>query len=276
MHHVTAPPAKELRASARAALHKKWAFAVLVTILASMLGVNLAASLAATGALELDPWYLVERFGSPFAPGFFPAAYAAITDFLKAVSENFDSFWSAVRPALLGALVTLLSLGSTYLVVGSPIQLGLARVHLALTDGESPDVGTLFYAFRDQFFKALWLRVLRLLRILLWSLLLIVPGVIASYRYAMASYVMAENPGMSAGDALRESARMMEGNKWRLFCLRLSFIGYRLLSVITFGIVGIWLDPYVGQAEAQFYHQVSGRAAVRDMVEGLKELSEGL
>ncbi len=276
MYHISAPPARQLRQSAREALHKNWALAALAALLASILGASLTASLTAACWIELNPLYIFERFGSPLSLEFWQTAYATTLDFAQAVVQNFDSFWSAVRPALLSALVTLLAFGATHMVVGSCIQLGLARFRLSLTDGESSSLGMLFCPFRDLFFKALWLRILRILRIFLWSILCIVPGIIASYRYAMSGYVMAENPHMSAGDALRESARIMDGNKWRLFCLRLSFIGYRLLSIVTLGIANIWIDPYVGQAEAQFYHQVSGRAAVREMVEELSIISQGL
>lgn len=276
MHHITPPPARKLRQSARVALKKKWAPAVLVAVLSTYLGVYLSDSLPATAAVMLDPFYLFERFGSPLAPGFFSAIYHKAIDFFRAVIQHFDSFWAAIQPALLTAAITLLSFGATFLVIGSPIRLGLARFHLLLLDGDSPSIKVLFYAYRDQFFRALGLRVLRVCRILLWSCLLIVPGVIASYRYAMADYVLAENPDMSIGDALDESARMMQGNKWRLFCLQLSFIGYLILSLITFDLAALWVRPYMEQAKAQFYHRVSGRADIRRMVLDLSELSLGL
>ena len=104
----------------------------------------------------------------------------------------------------------------------------------------------------------------------------IIPGLIAAYRYAMADYALCENSEMGVRDALRESSRMMKGNKWKLFCLELSFIGWRILSIFTFGVGQLFLAPYVGQAVAAFYHHVSGRAAVREMVEELAEISEGL
>lgn len=276
MHSFLSPPARQLRKEARAALSGKWGIAVLAAILASMLGVHLGNSMFAACSTEFDLAHFTDRFGSPFDPEFWPAAVATVTDFFKAASQHFDSFWQAVRPALLGALITLCSFGLTYFVVGSSIQLGLARFQLSLTDGERPSVALLFFPFKDLFFRAMGLRALRILRIALWSLLLIVPGIIASYRYAMTSYIMAENPHMTATEVLRESARMMKGNKWRLFCLQLSFFGYRLLSLVTFGLAELWVAPYVGQAKAHFYHHISGRSAVRDMVEELSKISEGL
>ncbi len=95
---------------------------------------------------------------------------------------------------------------------------------------------------------------------------------IASYRYAMSDYILAENPDMPVSDALRESARMMRGNKWRLFCLQLSFIGWGFLCLFSCGIGFLWLSPYIYQAEAALYHEISGREAIHDAVAGMKDL----
>ncbi len=107
---------------------------------------------------------------------------------------------------------------------------------------------------------------------MVFMLAFLVLPVIARYRYAMSDYVMAENPDMTVGDALRESTRMMKGNKWRLFCLQLSFIGWALLGILSLGIGFIWISPYMYQAEAAFYHEVSGREAIHEAVADMKEL----
>ena len=102
--------------------------------------------------------------------------------------------------------------------------------------------------------------VLRSIFVWLWSLLLVIPGIIAIYRYAMMPYLMAEFPDLGALDAMRESKRLMQGNKWRLFCLELSFIGWYLLSILTLGIGLLWLLPYVSASRAAFYLEITGRA----------------
>jgi uncharacterized membrane protein len=99
---------------------------------------------------------------------------------------------------------------------------------------------------------------------------------IAYYRYAMSDYILAENPEMSPSDALAESKRMMHGNKWRLFCLELSFIGWGILCLCTCGIGFLWLSPYMFQAEAAMYHEISGREAIHGAVADMKELMEQL
>ena len=72
--------------------------------------------------------------------------------------------------------------------------------------------------------------------VMLWSILFVIPGYIALYRYAMTPYIMAENENLSVMEAITESKRIMMGNKWRLFCLDLSFLGWELLGILTLGI----------------------------------------
>jgi len=89
--------------------------------------------------------------------------------------------------------------------------------------------------------------------IFLWSLLLVIPGIIKSYSYSQTLYILAENPDMKIMDAIYESRRMMNGAKGKLFILHLSFIGWFLLSVITFGVGFLWLIPYFSVSMAAFY-----------------------
>jgi len=98
--------------------------------------------------------------------------------------------------------------------------------------------------------------------VFLWTLLLIIPGIIASYSYAMVPYLMAEFPDLSVMDALRESKRLMQGNKWRLFCMEISFIGWILLGSLAF-IGFLWVNPYMDAARAAFYMDVTGRGPQR-------------
>ena len=100
--------------------------------------------------------------------------------------------------------------------------------------------------------------LLKSVYILLWSLLLFIPGIIAAYSYSMTDYILAEHPEMTAGAAIKASKAMMSGNKWRLFCLHVSFIGWEFLCAFTFGIGNLWLNPYKKAATAAFYREVSG------------------
>ena len=95
------------------------------------------------------------------------------------------------------------------------------------------------------------------LYILLGTILLVIPGLIMGYTYAMTDYILAEHPDMAPGEVMKGSKAMMEGNRWRLFCLQFSFIGWMLLSSLTFGLGNLALRPYQEAAYAAFYREVS-------------------
>ena len=90
----------------------------------------------------------------------------------------------------------------------------------------------------------------------LWSLLLIVPGIVKFYAYAMTPYILVDNPELSANQAINLSKQMMKGHKFDLFFLQLSFIGWIILSIFTFGIGLLWLMPYMMTAQAAFYQDI--------------------
>ena len=90
----------------------------------------------------------------------------------------------------------------------------------------------------------------------LWSLLLLVPGIIKSISYSMTYYIMRENPGMSGEQAIQRSMAMMRGHKMQYFLLILSFIGWAILALIPAGLGFIWLIPYMYTAQAAFYEEL--------------------
>lgn len=142
-------------------------------------------------------------------------------------------------------------------VIGGTILLGYSVFRLNLVDRREArfsDIFSQFHRFGDGF----CLNLLTALFIFLWTLLFIIPGIIAGFSYAMAPYIMAENPNCGARQALAESKEMMRGNKWRLFCLRFSFIGWIILGVLTCGIGLLLVNPYMQVSEAEFYREISG------------------
>jgi uncharacterized membrane protein len=100
------------------------------------------------------------------------------------------------------------------------------------------------------------LLLLQFLYIFLWTLLLIIPGIIASLRYSLSYYIMVDNPDMKASEAINRSKTMMQGQKWKYFLLLLSFIGWFLLCIPTLGIGLLWLMPYVYTTQASFYEDL--------------------
>ena len=148
-----------------------------------------------------------------------------------------------------------------YFVLGSIISVGYARFNLDLVDRRDPSFETLFGYF--SYWKTTAIaRLLQSVYILLWSLLLVISGVIATYSYAMTEFILAEQPELTASEAIAQSKEMMSGNRWRLFCLHISFIGWDILSSLTLGIGYLWLRPYKHAAEAAFYREISGTSYV--------------
>ena len=103
---------------------------------------------------------------------------------------------------------------------------------------------------------AVALNFMNSLLVSLWSLLFYIPGIVKAYAYALSFYVLADHPEMTQSEARAESVRLMEGNKMRLFLLHLSFIGWYLLSALTFGILLFWVAPCINVATAFFYDEL--------------------
>ncbi|HOM79697.1 MAG TPA: DUF975 family protein [Candidatus Cloacimonas acidaminovorans] len=141
------------------------------------------------------------------------------------------------------------------LLITGPITLGLAIVFLKLVRGEEISVELVFSGFKD-FARSFTAGVLVIIYVFLWSLLLIIPGIVASFAYSMTFFIMADNPNLSANDAIRVSKEMMKGHKAELFWLELSFLGWILLGCLSFGIGFLWIWSYIYTAKAIFYHEI--------------------
>ena len=171
-----------------------------------------------------------------------------------ASGSAFYAFSGAVTAGV-GLLGFALSLAASSVVAS--LTLGHNLFYIDLCNNNS-NLSTLFSRF-GIFLKALGLVLFMGLFVFLWSLLLVVPGIIAAYRYYMAPYLMAQHPEMGIREAVNESKRLMSGHKGRLFCLQLSFIGWALLASLTFGIGYLWLIPYVQTSMAAFYLDRTGQ-----------------
>lgn len=114
-------------------------------------------------------------------------------------------------------------------------------------------------SFREGFkpyWRSVWAYLFRGILITLWSLLLIIPGIIKSLSYAMTMYIVKDHPELTVNEAIDLSKDMMYGHKYDLFYLYISFIGWYLLSILTLGIGTFWLMPYIETAQASFYEDV--------------------
>ncbi|RLC56991.1 MAG: hypothetical protein DRH89_04485 [Candidatus Cloacimonadota bacterium] len=149
----------------------------------------------------------------------------------------------------------------TWIILGS-LTYGLYLYYIVLIREKAGDFNLLFKAFSFSeknlglFGKTLGLYLLMSLYIFLWTLLLIVPGIIAAYSYRIAFYLMIDNPEIGVSEALKQSKEMMYGYKSKLFCLDLSFIGWGLLCILSFGIGILWLSPYMLTSQTIFYEEL--------------------
>ena len=249
--------ASDFRQSAREALSGRWGLAIVTGIVASLLGgasyggsgVTTSFSSENSGGVEVE-FDLEEFIANPSIEAIFPTADA--------------SFWVMMSTIFAVALSVGLVLGIAFFILGSIVGVGYAKFNLNLIYDANPQINDLFDYFKHS--KALILaNLLRSLYIFLWSLLFVIPGIIASYSYAMVPYIMAENPELSPSEACAKSKELMNGNKMRLFCLSFSFIGWSILCGFTCGIGYIVLTPYMEAAVADFYREISGTRPVPEI-----------
>lgn len=140
------------------------------------------------------------------------------------------------------------------LIITGPFTLGIAIFVLALiTNSDDFKMEQIFWGFRT-FPKAFVTYLLMFIFIVLWTLLLVIPGIIASLAYSQTFYLLADDKDITPMDALRKSKAMMKGYKWKLFALQLRFLGLTLLCLVfTFGIGLLWLMPYMSVTYGHFY-----------------------
>lgn len=140
----------------------------------------------------------------------------------------------------------------------NPLYVGAMRFYVRSFDTK-PQFRELFYAFENRYRNVTGVMFLRDLYTILWCLLFIVPGIVKSYEYSMIPYLLSENPEMEAKEAFAYSRQMMQGQKWKAFVLDLSFLGWKILSAMTFGILGIFfVEPYSKLTNAALYRRLRG------------------
>jgi len=150
-----------------------------------------------------------------------------------------------------------LTMLAAYLITPA-FAVGSAMLCLRLIRTRKAEITDIFQGFRI-FLKAFGAMVMVAIFTFLWSLLLVIPGIIAAYRYSQVFYILADHPEMSVFDAIRLSKVMMTGAKFKLFCMQLSFIGWGLLSLLTLYIGLLWLYPYISVSLSAFYEDVNRR-----------------
>ena len=155
-------------------------------------------------------------------------------------------------------------LGSITMGLAAPAMgISAILIYLAMVNGQKPAIGNSTAGFA-YFGKALWLSIITGFFTMLWSYLFCIPGIIKGYSYSLAPYILAENPTMTARQALNESKRITNGAKKDLFVMDLSFIGWMLLGSITCGIALIYVFPYMQAAKANAYLAIKANNSAVD------------
>jgi uncharacterized membrane protein len=145
--------------------------------------------------------------------------------------------------------------GLISLIISGPMSLGVAGFALSISRNGDARLEQIFDGFY-RFSIALKTYLLMILFILLWAILLIIPGIIAALSYSMTFYILADNESIGAMEALEKSKAMMYGYKWKFFCLNLRFLLWSLLCILTLGIGFLWLIPWMNVTIAKFYGDI--------------------
>ena len=156
------------------------------------------------------------------------------------------------------------------LLLGGAFEFGIATFSLAIARQENANFKMLFSGFK-YFGKTLGLYLLMTLFIFLWTLLLIIPGIIAVISYSLAFFIMSDNPSIGIMEAINKSEKMMFGYKWKFFILNLRFIGWIILCILSLGIGFLWIIPYISISCAKFYEDVKNNFIDNDNISGRDE-----
>lgn len=172
------------------------------------------------------------------------------------IASNPDNIPKEISPSVFGWYYVLNVLITIVLI---PLNIGVAQNVLAWSRGEDVNKWkVLFGGFNSAkiFFKQVGVVVLNTILCALWAILLVVPGIIKGLAYSMYPYVLRDEPDLSVWQTLKKSEAIMKGYKGKLFLMYLSFVGWFILGAFTFGILYIWLTPYVMTSTVKFYDDV--------------------
>lgn len=143
------------------------------------------------------------------------------------------------------------------LLLGGPLEYAAGYLFLKQARDDQPmDLKELLKGFREDFGGLFLLNLMRSLFVALWSLLFVIPGIIAEYSYAMSFFIRVDHPEYDWNTCLRESKRMMKGHKMDYFVLELSFLGWRIVGALCLGVGTLWVNSYIRATQAQFYEQL--------------------
>ena len=216
--------------------------------------------------LRVKAWNSLKgKYWMAFAVALVMGLLASIGTSMVTTSQNMLDIVNMVETAemdstmQLGALVISCSalvmsiIGFLFSVlVGSAVEVGLCNYFIKNTDSK-PSFKDAFSGFKVKYGRNIGTLLLVGIKSVLWTLLFVIPGIIKSFEYAIIPYILADDAEITSKEAFKKAKQMMKGNKWRLFKLEFSFIGWFLLCVLSLGIGTLFLIPYVNAAAAEFY-----------------------
>ena len=183
-------------------------------------------------------------------------------------------------PGYIGSLLEILSpenvlaslsfsnISNILSLLALPLSWGLTVSLLRNHREESVDLENLFDGFRGGRYTRVFCAIFLVnLFTFFWALLLIIPGIMKAFSYALTPYIIMDEPELTARQAITRSCEIMEGRRWKLFCLYLSFIGWGILSLLTFGIGFLWLAPYMNASIAAFYEDARAEYEAENSIE---------
>ena len=183
-------------------------------------------------------------------------------------------------PGYIGSLLEILSpenvlaslsfsnISNILSLLALPLSWGLTVSLLRNHREESVDLENLFDGFRGGRYTRVFCAIFLVnLFTFLWALLLIIPGIMKAFSYALTPYILLDEPELTAKQAISRSCEIMQGRRWKLFCLYFSFIGWGILCLLTFGIGFLWLAPYINASIAAFYEDARAEYEAENSIE---------
>ena len=183
-------------------------------------------------------------------------------------------------PGYIGSLLEILSpenvlaslsfsnISNILSLLALPLSWGLTVSLLRNHREESVDLENLFDGFRGGRYTRVFCALFLVnLFTFLWTLLLIIPGIMKAFSYALTPYILLDEPELTAKQAISRSCEIMQGRRWKLFCLYFSFIGWGILCLLTFGIGFLWLVPYMNASVAAFYEDARADFEAENSIE---------
>lgn len=167
-----------------------------------------------------------------------------------AVTSVLSGVFTAINLAWAASIVTI--------IINGPLNFGSNKYFLfsACNQIGKGDLKVLFDGFKTKPVDNVVMGILTSLFIALWSILLIIPGIVKACGYAIAFYIKVDCPQYKPMEVMKLSESIMKGHKMRYFMLQLSFIGWYLVGILTFGIGFLWIMPYVQSTNAEFYRDL--------------------